>query len=45
MGIIMYRTEMWECREREEMEILQKKYVNSSLGLDTYTPDYIVHEE
>jgi len=42
MGVILYGAEIWEWWEREELEVLQKKYVKWSLGLDSCMPDYIV---
>jgi len=32
-------------REREELEVLQKKYIKWSLGLDTCTSDYKIYKE
>jgi len=45
LGVIMYGTEIWGWKERGELEIIQKKYVKWSLGLDNCTPDYIVYKE
>jgi len=46
MGVIMYgRAEIWGWRKRGELEVIQKKYVKWSLGLDSYTPDYIVYKK
>jgi len=45
MGIIMYGAEIWGWREREELEVIQKKYIKWSLGFDSCTPDYIIYKE
>jgi len=45
LGVIMYGTEIWGWKGRRELEIIQKKYVKWSLGLDNCTPDYIVYKE
>jgi len=45
MGIIMYGTEIWWWRKKEELEILQKNHVKWSLGIDSCMPDYIVYKE
>jgi len=33
MGVIMYGADIWGWREREELELIQKKYIKWSLGL------------
>jgi len=45
MGVIMYGAEIWGERERGELEVIRKKYVKWSLGLDSCTPTYIVYKE
>jgi len=45
MGVIMYGAEIWGWRERGELQVIQKKYVKWSLGLDSCTPDYIIYKE
>jgi len=43
LGVIIYGAEIWEWKERGELEIIQKKYVKWSLGLDNCTPDYSLY--
>jgi len=45
MGAMTYRAEIWGWRERGKLEVIQKKYIKWSLGLDFCTPDYIVYKE
>jgi len=41
----MYGAEILGWREKEKLEVLQKKYVKWSIGLESCTPDYIVYQE
>ncbi|KAJ3652033.1 hypothetical protein Zmor_018034 [Zophobas morio] len=43
--VFMYGTEIWGWREYEEIERVQEKYLKWTLGLEKYTPGYIVREE
>jgi len=45
LGVIMYGAEIWGLKERGELEVIQKKYIKWSFGLDSCTPDYIVYKE
>lgn len=41
----MYGVEIWGWEEREKLESLQAKYIRWTLGLERFTPKYIILEE
>lgn len=44
-SIFMYGVEIWGWEEREKLESLQARYIRWTLGLERYTPKYIILEE
>ncbi|XP_070529779.1 calponin homology domain-containing protein DDB_G0272472-like [Cardiocondyla obscurior] len=44
-SVINYGVEIWGWKEREEVEILQEKYLRWVLGVRRYVPGYMVREE
>lgn len=45
LGVAMHGAEVWDWREREELEGIQKKFIKWSLRLDSCTSDYILYKE
>lgn len=43
--VMGYGVEVWDWREREEMEKLQERYLRWMLGVDTGTQGYMIREE
>jgi hypothetical protein len=44
-SILMYGAEIWGCKEQEEVEKVQEKYLRRVPGVDRQTPGYIVRQE
>ncbi|KAJ3654943.1 hypothetical protein Zmor_014093 [Zophobas morio] len=44
-SVFMYEADIWGWREYEEIERVKEKYLKWTLGLEKYTPAYIVREE
>lgn len=44
-SVLGYGAEIWGWKEREEVEIVQERYLRWMMGLDWKTPGYIVREE
>lgn len=44
-SIFMYGVEIWGWEEREKLESLQARYIRWTLGLERFTPKYIILEE
>jgi len=44
-SILMYGVEIWGWEEKTEIESLQERYMRWILGLDRWTPGYVVREE
>ena len=43
-SICMYAVELWGIEERKEIESIQERYLKNILGLERYTPGYLVKE-
>jgi hypothetical protein len=43
-SVLMYGAEIWGCKEQEEAERMQEKYLRWVLGVDRETPGYIVRK-
>lgn len=44
-SVLGYRVEIWEWKERERIEALEKRYVRWILGADARMPGYMMREE
>lgn len=44
-SIFMYGVEIWGWEEREKLKSLQARYIRWTLGLERFTPKYIILEE
>ncbi|XP_033228929.1 uncharacterized protein LOC117180541 [Belonocnema kinseyi] len=45
VGVLAYRAELWGWEEKDSLERIQERYLWWTLGLDRYTPSYMVLEE
>lgn len=43
--VMGYGVEVWRWKERDSMERLEEKFMRWVLGLEWYTPGYLVREE
>ncbi|XP_033222583.1 uncharacterized protein LOC117176451 [Belonocnema kinseyi] len=45
VGVLSYEAELWGWEEKATLERIQDRYLRWTLGLDRYTPSYMVLEE